>query len=156
MAILTHCGLVTRICVSKLSHHWFRPWYGACSAPNHDLNQCQMRPCEQIIQEHACKMSSAKWRSFHPGLNALKHTYEMHKANTNLTQLKRVFHNSWKMPRPRRWCFCPMMLGLYVTRSLWGSQGDVTTTAAFCGREPTEVCIINSRAQHKTAVTPVR
>ena len=96
MAILTHCGQVTRICVSKLSHHWFRSWFGACSAPNHDLNLCKMRPCEQIIQEHAFKMSSAKWRSFRPGLNALKHTYAMHKANTKLTQRKRVFDNSWK------------------------------------------------------------
>ena len=30
---LTPRGRVTRICVTKLGHHWFRWWCGACSAP---------------------------------------------------------------------------------------------------------------------------
>ena len=37
---LTQLGRATHIWVSKLSHHWFRKWLVACSAPNHYLNQC--------------------------------------------------------------------------------------------------------------------
>ena len=37
---LTHWGQVMRICVSKISHHWFRQGLGACLAPSYYLNQC--------------------------------------------------------------------------------------------------------------------
>ena len=71
------------------------------------------------------KISSAKWRPFRPGLNAWNHNYQW---DAKLIQIKRAFDKSWKMPRAHRGCFCPVMLGLYVTRSLWESQGDMTTT----------------------------
>ena len=89
------------------------------------------------------KISSAKWRPFRPGLNAWNHNYQW---DAKLIQIKRAFDKSWKMPKAHRGCFCPVMLGLYVTRS---GERDHNL---LCGREPTEV---KSRAQHKTAETPV-
>ena len=38
--VLTHWGRVNHICVSKLSHHWFRKWLVARSVPSHYLSQC--------------------------------------------------------------------------------------------------------------------
>ena len=40
LALLTHWGWVTHICVIKLSHHWFRYWLFAWPAPTHNLKQC--------------------------------------------------------------------------------------------------------------------
>ena len=33
-------SLRRHICITNLVYHWFREWLGACSAPNHYLNQC--------------------------------------------------------------------------------------------------------------------
>ena len=37
---LNHFLLVLHICVSESSHHWFRWWFVAYSAPSQYLNQC--------------------------------------------------------------------------------------------------------------------
>ena len=36
---LTHLGRVTSICVTELSHNWFRQWLVTCSVPSRYLNQ---------------------------------------------------------------------------------------------------------------------
>ena len=38
--VLTHWGRVNHICVSQLSHHWFRKWLVARSVPSHYLSHC--------------------------------------------------------------------------------------------------------------------
>ena len=38
--ISSHKDHVTHICVSKLSHHWFKQWLVAWPVRSHDLNQC--------------------------------------------------------------------------------------------------------------------
>ena len=38
--LLWNSGRVTHICVSNISHHWFRLWLVACTATSHYLNQC--------------------------------------------------------------------------------------------------------------------
>ena len=38
--VLTHCGQVTHICISKLGHHWFRKWPAACLTQSHYQDQC--------------------------------------------------------------------------------------------------------------------
>ena len=42
--ILTHWDwmmyIYIYVCISKIGHHWFRWWLGACLAPSHYLNQC--------------------------------------------------------------------------------------------------------------------
>ena len=37
--VLAHRDLVTHICVSKQSHHWFRHWLVVCSVSSHYLHQ---------------------------------------------------------------------------------------------------------------------
>ena len=80
--ILTHLPLVPHIYVGELSHHWFRKWPVACTAPSHYLNQC----CHIVIysprnifqwnsfeiqifsfKKMPLNLSSAKWRPFYPG-----------------------------------------------------------------------------------------
>ena len=39
---LTRWDRVTHICVSKLSHRWYRQWLVACSAPSDYLTQCSL------------------------------------------------------------------------------------------------------------------
>ena len=38
--MLTHWGRVMHICVSNLSHHWFRKWLVDWPVPSHYLTQC--------------------------------------------------------------------------------------------------------------------
>ena len=40
MVLITHRGWMSHVIVRKLSHHWFRWWLVAYSAPNHYMNQC--------------------------------------------------------------------------------------------------------------------
>ena len=39
---LTSRYVYVYICVTKLTHHSFRQWFFACSAPNHYLEQCRI------------------------------------------------------------------------------------------------------------------
>ena len=70
---------MTHICVSILSHHWFRWWLVAPSVPSHYMNQCLLivnRPLEIYLSEiwiafqtlfftkMQLKISSGKWQPF--------------------------------------------------------------------------------------------
>ena len=77
---------MTHICVVELSHHWFRWWLVAYSAPSHYLNQCWNivnwtsrnnlqwnfnRNLTFTFKKFHLETSSAKWRQFCLGLNEL-------------------------------------------------------------------------------------
>ena len=83
---LSHWSRVTRVCVGRLRHHWFKYWLAAWLAPSHYLNQCWNivnwtlgnklrrnlnRNLYLSSKEMHLKMSSGNWRPFCLGLNVI-------------------------------------------------------------------------------------
>ena len=104
---LSHCGWMAHICVSKRSHHWFRQWLVAWSAPSYYLNQFWYianwnrrnklrwninRKAYIYIQELHLVMSSGKWRPFCLGLDALTATKTL--LSTSVIR-KSVLWDTW-------------------------------------------------------------
>ena len=64
--ILSHCGLVTSYGVKYFGQNWFRPWFVACSAPSHYLNEAKVLDNWNDIDRTAVKFES-EYRTFHSG-----------------------------------------------------------------------------------------
>ena len=99
ISILAHRGRMMYICVSILSHTWFRYWVGAWSVPGHYLiSNARLLLIEHLgtnfsgiwIKLGRClltkmylKLLAAKWRPFGPSLQVLIKLIQCHPEGVN-------------------------------------------------------------------------
>ena len=122
--VLTDWGPKTHICVSKISHHWFRLWILAWSTPSHHLNQYLYI----VYLTHGIKFQwnlNVNWNLFIPE-NTFENVYEiaailsrLQRVNKLLPEPMPICQYTISSAERRRLCFHPCwFLNLFACFSI--------------------------------------